>query len=694
MPTDRQLEEYVLNFRAEVMERARGVADATSDGSDSDFKENAFTQLFTEYLTEIGEIDDAEICYCFKDTTRGQLKSNAYFLDEDGCRIDIFISLCDATRSSDLVGREELIKAAKRAVRLLKFASRGEYHLLEPASDQYSMFQQISDCSSNLSQARVFLLVDGIATTSDIQVDGELPYSVRTIVWDLRRLFRSVGDPHSQIVVDLSNDGATAIPCLVAPTASVDYKAYLAVLPGRLLADLYEEHGTRLLDLNVRSFLQVKGKVNAKIRETLRTSPERFLAYNNGITAVVDMLDVTDNQSGGAVVRMQGFQVVNGGQTMASIHRAHFVDKVDLREVFVPAKICLIGDNDREEVVRHISLYANSQNKISESDFSANNPFHVRIQHLSERLWNPGERSRWFYERARGQYQVAKQRQGATPAQLRKFEEACPPSQKFTKTDLAKFLNSWDKLPQLVSRGEQANFVAFMEALRVKLETGWLPDDVYFKQMIGKAILYRSAKKLVREKDFPAYRANIVTYLVAYLSHRTSGLIDFVNVWQQQDIGSGVLDALNLWAEEIYNAIVGSAAGRNVTQWCKREDCWQAIRSLDLNLPDSLKRQIESTPLEHNGDGEPANSEHIPLSFEDRENTARVMEVGAEMWSRIAKWGRETSNLYPRQCSIAESLSLYALQGWNKKPSPAQAKSGMKILRKVEEASDMLKPSA
>ncbi len=314
----------------------------------------------------------------------------------------------------------------------------------------------------------------------------------RAVAW--RRLFRSAGDPHSEIGVDLVSVGLAPIVCLAAPTSSVDYQAYFAVLPGRLLANLYEEYGTRLLDLNVRSFLQVKGMVNTKIRETLRTSPERFLAYNNGITAVVDTLNLDDHGHGAVITQMRGFQVVNGGQTMASIHRAHYVDEVDLAEVFVPAKICVIGDRDREEVVRHISLYANSQNKISESDFSANNPYHIRIQHLSERVWNPGERSRWFYERARGQYQVAKQRQGTTRAQLRRFEETCPASQKFTKTDLARFLNSWDKLPYLVSRGEQANFVVFMEALKQRLGTGWLPEESYFKELIGKAITRKPRK--------------------------------------------------------------------------------------------------------------------------------------------------------------------------------------------------------
>ena len=350
--------------------------------------------------------------------------------------------------------------------------------------------------------------------------------------------------PRDKIEIDFEEMFGDAVPCLILPQPPSDYTAYLVILSGDMIYRLYDEYGSRLLELNVRSFLQARGKVNRGIRDTLRDEPERFMAYNNGISITVDELTTIVLPDGRPAIKSAcGLQVVNGGQTTASIHRAKKQDGADISSVFVPAKITTVAGEALDQFVPKISQYANSQNVIQMADFSANDPFHVEIERLSETIWCPGEQGRWFYERARGQYQVAKSRIGTTPARTRRFNEQTPPARKFTKTDLAKFLNCWNQKPDLVSRGAQKNFDVFMQELRVGKETDWLPEESYYKLVIAKAILYKAVVRIVRQEQFAAYRANIVAYLIACISSRTGGQLDMDLIWRAQAL-SGEFEEL------------------------------------------------------------------------------------------------------------------------------------------------------
>jgi hypothetical protein len=333
--------------------------------------------------------------------------------------------------------------------------------------------------------------------------------------------------PRDEVDIDFARDFGAPLPCLPMPAAASDYMGYLAILPGDVLYKLYDDYGQRLLELNVRSFLSARGKVNFGIRRTLRDEADRFMAYNNGIVVTVDALETVNMLNGApAIARVRGLQIVNGGQTTASIHRARKVDGAALSAVFVPAKIIMIDPASHEEIVGRISRYANTQNVVQMADFSANEPFHVELERLSQRIWCPGEQGRWFYERARGQYQVAKSRLGATPAQLRGFNEQTPPNRKFGKTDLAKYQQAWLLRPHIISLGAQKNFDHFMQDLRARLGKDWLPEESDYRELIAKAIVYRVVERVVRLERFPAYRANIVAYLCAYLWSRASGRMD------------------------------------------------------------------------------------------------------------------------------------------------------------------------
>ena len=283
--------------------------------------------------------------------------------------------------------------------------------------------------------------------------------------------------------MDFSGDFGGPLPCLKASSGSADYDAYLASVPGALLADVYEKYGTRLLELNVRAFLGLRGRksVNAGLRATIRELPHRFLAYNNGIVATVDAMEVADHGNGQFGIRsVRGLQIVNGGQTTASLHRAKRQDGADLDAISVPAKIICVSGAELDEMVAAVSKSANSQNTVQPADFSANDPFHVTVEKLANSTWLPDGKGRWFYERARGSYGAAELKASFAAAQKRRFAQETPKERRFSKTDMAKYLNAWEGQAHQVSFGNQKNFQFFMQSLKDEYPVGFEPDAAWY----------------------------------------------------------------------------------------------------------------------------------------------------------------------------------------------------------------------
>lgn len=467
------------------------------------------------------------------------------------------------------------------------------------------------------------------------------------------------------------------------PASNSDYSAYMAIIPGNVLYQLYAEYGSRLLERNVRSFLQARGKVNQGIRQTLLKEPHRFLAYNNGISATAEAVELTDLPEGGKGIKwVRDLQIVNGGQTTASIYQAVRKDKADVSNIYVGAKLSVVVPERVNEIVPLISRYANNQNKVSEADFSANHPFHIKIEQLSRTIWAPAvdgtqRQTRWFYERAQGQYLDAKGRE-PTPAKKKAFEAVHPNSQKFTKTDLAKFENTWNQLPHIVSLGAQKNFRDF--TIRLAKRGRFEVDETYFKRLVAKAILFRSAEQVVQAQQFGGYRANIVTYTLAYLSYKTAQCVDLDAIWKQQEISPALQEAIAAVSRQVHQIIVNPPEGRNVTEWCKKEDCWKTIQEFDIELPAAFLKELipVGTAAPHQIDKGIDSPDLIDLQI-----IVRVKEVPAETWFQLAQWAKETGNLQVWQQSLAFKLGKLAIN--KKNPSRRQANEGFKILKEAKQ---------
>jgi hypothetical protein len=358
--------------------------------------------------------------------------------------------------------------------------------------------------------------------------------------------------------------------------------------------------GRAPLEANVRTFLQARGKVNQGMRDTIRKEPEMFFSYNNGLSATADSVEIADLGEGLLLMSAANFQIVNGGQTTASIHAARKNAPEQLKDVFVQMKLTVVPPGSPEEIVPSISRFANSQNKVNAADFFANHPFHIRMQEFSRRVLSPAGDSRyretkWFYERARGQYADEKSRR--TPAEQKKFEAQFPKEQFFTKVDLAKFENSYRCKPNIVSLGAEKNFGDFAKVIG----TEWGKDGESLTKSGSAAgrqgIIFRNLERLVPAQPWyvKGYRANIVTYAFAKVVHDAEQLkrvVDLDQVWRLQRVPV-VLERALIAAAEMANEVIAtpllvcatSASGQ------RSRPAGRSLRSARSNM-----KRISSTP--------------------------------------------------------------------------------------------------
>ncbi len=381
---------------------------------------------------------------------------------------------------------------------------RDDRHDIEQSLPAAELAEMVRGASANGVRLVLQVLTTGRLTDRAIAAgDGR---DAECEVSDVVRLMRVLGGVRDGTTdVDFESDHGGPLPCLVTPPAADGLRVLLTCLPDELLAAVYNRHRSALLERNVRTFLQFAGKVSKCIRDTLLNEPQRFLPYNSGLSATAREVNLTEGESGvGRIRSAVDFQIVNGAQTTASIAAAARRAKADLSDVVVPMKLTVVPASRIDELVPKISRYANTQNRVQDSDFSANEPWHVGVERLSRDTWpKPTEAAprvaRWFYKRSRGQYRDELAACGTT-ATRKRFRAENPPSQKLTKTDLAKYLSSWDQYPHVVSRGAQKCFLDFMQRLGSAARRHPKPEE--FRRYVALAILFRRAERLRGEMDY------------------------------------------------------------------------------------------------------------------------------------------------------------------------------------------------
>jgi hypothetical protein len=653
---------FSKNFQQEILSLSE------VEGEES-FREDQLTQLFIDYLCELGELDDGHVC-----SYRGRgMQVNGYSFSEELDHMVLFVTGYTATYPPESVRKNELEAATKRVLNFYKKCTTGIHTTLEEASPIFDLALQIYESKDTLTALRIYYITDGLAKVdaiNELDVNG-MPVTIQ--IWDIERLYRSWSSGQKREIIEINvKDLGSPISCLPMPEENQDYMTYLAVFPGEVLVNLYGKYGPRLLERNVRSFLQVRGSVNKGIRSTIRLEPHMFLAYNNGLSAVAESVEMTSHSDGSLAIKsIKDLQIVNGGQTTASIYHAFKNDKADLKNLYVQVKLTVILDaNKIDEIVPRISEYANNQNKIQTADFSANDPFHRKMEELSRTVWAPvikgmQRQTRWFYERARGQYMDEKGR-ATTPAQKKHYEITHPKIQLFTKTDLAKFENTWSQLPHFVSRGAQKNFIEFTVTMS-EIDQPLIPDQRYFECLVAKAILFHRTEKLVQKQKYGGYRANIVTYTLALISYAAGKIIDLEKIWKSQELSSKLEELIIQISQYSHSHIIQAPGNGNVTEWCKKVECWENFKM--IKLPTGIFEDLPEAYLE--------GSKNFDIKINED-----ISKIDSRTWFDIAAWCKETNNLLPWQRSLAVSIGKLVKQ--DSTLSIKQVNQAEKIISELE----------
>lgn len=684
-----ELEEFQQEFMQEVLREA---------DAGGRFVEDAFFDRFASHLVDAGELETADRAYYA--STRG-MRVDGYGGDPAQADGTLTLLILDFSQDREIntLTSGEMESAFRRAMSFLaKSRERAFRDTLEETSPGFGLADLIAGSWEGVAKIKLVLMSNRrLSSRVDGRKEGE--YQGRPVVhsvWDLGRLqkYVSSGRAREDLLVELDEHGGP-LPALPAHLDGAGYQAYLLVIPGTQLASIYDQWGSRLLEQNVRVFLQAKGGVNKGIRNTIENDPQMFFAYNNGITATAEAVTTEHGKHGLIVTQLRNLQIVNGGQTTASIHAASRKKLAELAKVFVQMKLSIIPPETAERVVPKISEYANSQNKVNAADFFANHPYHIRMKEISARVFAPSRdgtfrESKWFYERARGQYQDERGR--LTPAQQRAFDLEYPKTQVFTKTDLAKYELVWEELPHIVSKGAQKNFAYFAELTgRRWLDNADQYNELYFREAVAKAIVFRKTEELVSTQPWydGGYRPNFVAYAIAKLAHDTrvkAGGVDFEPIWKTQEVSAILAAALVVSATAVKDVILEPPPGnKNISEWAKQQACWSRVAELPVAWPSGLTAAVQRGEDRRSVKKEAAKEQKVVNGIQAQ---TLVFRAGGPAWKSLKQWATERRLLSQKEMEIMDVACAMP----NKIPSDKQSLVLLATLKRLRDEGCQLMP--
>lgn len=582
----------------EVLQFRRALLDDVTLNSEAnnELMYTSFVNVFTEYLSDAGFISDFTYANYRRPYKAGRRNARV-----DGYSENIFeetISLVIADfyneKAPVTLTKTDAMQTFRECVAFIDESIKGNLRTEIDKSDPayyLSMLLFQGKSKGSIRKVKIFLISDKIrsAALKTLEASSVSDIVIEYTVWTVDRLYENIRNEGETRDILFADYGGEPIKCLYIDSGI--FPGYMCAMPGDLLANLYEKLDTELLEGNIRSFLSTKVAVNSGIRKTIVNEPQKFFVYNNGISATASEVHTIEKNGQIYLTGIVDFQIVNGGQTTASLYNSRYKDKSDLSTIFVPMKLTVVEKEKSKEVIPKIAEYANTQNKVNAADFFSNHDFCVKIERYSRTCRVEARNGAqydtfWFFERAKGQYTQAQI--GKTQAQIREFKLRYPKNQLFTKTDLAKFRNSWSCMPDTVSKGAQTNFQKFAEDIKKTYEVK--PNDYnekYYKETVALGILFHTVESLVSEQEWyqQGFRAQIVTYSIALFSKLFSVqypkyAIDFQKIWKNQTIPKQITDEFIHITKLVNDSITDPSRGiANVTQWCKRADCWKRMQS-------------------------------------------------------------------------------------------------------------------
>lgn len=683
----------VQEFRKDFLEDVKADAAATGEGSSA-----SFVAAFARYLQEAEYLLDFTASY-FEGTGKRnrKLRADGYAFDEFDKTMSLVIADYERLDNERILGLTQAKQLQDRLVYFIDDAQNTRLHReMEMSRPSFDLVDLLREKRREIRKYQLLIFTTANVSTritalESGDIDG-VPSECQ--IWDIERLFKvCASDTGRRIIeIDFKELSECGIPCMEASGIVIDeFKSYLCIIPGAMLADIYDKHGSSLLEGNVRSFLSTKVAVNKNIRTTIMHKPERFFAYNNGISATAMNVWIDSTPQGKFLVSANDFQIINGGQTTASLASARFKGESDLSKIFVQMKLTVI-EKTVTGLIQDISRSSNSQNKVSDADFFSTHPFHVRMENCSKRLYAKAVGGLqfdtiWFYERARGQYLQSQMR--LTPAQKKKFLLQHPKNQLITKTDLAKVRNTWKGLPHIVSRGAQTNFVEFADKTAGEWNEqgdGLLFGDKYFQESVALSLIFKYTESMIPRQEWyqQGYRANIVTYTIALLHKliqaQFSGKdLDLMGIWSRQAVPETVQGILAELSEKVYDKLTDPNRDiENVTQWCKREKCWGSVQSISYDLPSEIESCLIGKDEMKAAVREAKYDQRI---VSDAEIMTKVVEIHPDQWRSAMDFAVSRRMVTPDELAALRM----ACQLPNKVPNPVQSKKLMALLDRLYE---------
>ncbi len=672
------LEEYYKDFMESINIKSN---------VDENFKESVFFEKALEFLEEEGISTD----YKYTPFKKTGMRVDGYEYIEDREILNLFT--IEYTNENEITSltKTDLDAIVTRTVKFfVKNIEKPLFKELEETSEAYDISYFVHTNREKFKNINIILLTNKKISKmlKEIPKSTLESYDINIDIWDIERFYQieSSKNHKEDFEINFIEEFGEGLISLEAYSKSSPYKSYLSVVPGNILADLYEKYGARLLESNVRSFLQFRGKINKGIRKTIKTEPEMFFAYNNGITATAEDIIVEN----GKIVYLKNFQIVNGGQTTASLYNTRKKDKVSLDNVFVQMKLTIINGSEANRIIPNISRYANTQNKVNDADFFSNDIFHIRIEEKSRKIWAPKKKdslkaTKWFYERARGQY--LEEQSKLTDSQKKEFKLIYPKKQMFTKTDLAKYIMSTEGYPHIVSQGAQKNFLKFGELIVKQWNTNdKVFNDLYYKHAIAKAILFKETDRLVyKEEWYAGYKANVVTYslsLLDYLAKKQGMVINYDKIWQNQDIDIIFEKELKKITAYVNGHLFEAPANfKNISEWAKKELCWTKLKEKADAVRITLSREFTDKWLISNEEFKYEEKEAKKTQSIDNEVELlkKLFQFGFDKWKQIIEEGRKNNLLNNTEISILNLVPN------GKIPSKKQQKLLIAILNRLDE---------
>lgn len=637
------------HFRSTLLQ---DITDEIASDKSGGIREEKFTATMLNYLDEAGETEGAFPCREIRENSIGNRihKINGYAFSEGYETIDLFIAVFKGGVDIGRLYAEDIKAAMNQATRFLQNVLSGKMEGIEETAPVFDFVRTFRDVYTDIVRVNIYLLSDMLVPAEppeQSEINGiRVHYHIRDIEY-IYRIYTS-GTGKQAIEIDFVKKFNQTLPCLSGPEKNEDYESYLCVIPAGILADIYADHGARLLEQNVRTFLQFRGNINKGIRDTILKEPHMFMAYNNGISATAESVTLTDDQK--SILSIKDFQIVNGGQTTASIFQTRRKYRTaDLNPVCVQVKLTVIKDPKKKSgIVSLISRYANTQNKVSEADLSSNHPFHIELEFLSRKIWTSAgsgkNQTRWYYERARGQYNDELSQIDKVALQ-KKWLNRNPKNQKFAKEDLARFYISWEMQPWWVVRGRQRSFVEFMR-IADELDV----STVFYEDLIAKAILFRTAERLygTGAKAIGDLRYMVVPYSVAWLRFVTDNRINLLKIWKNQKLTAAFEKELFKTLRVVDGFMRETAPGGLIGEWAKKEECWKQLksRSFDINF-NILEKECYSE--------EEFKTRHDEVVIDEiklQETERELRKLGVDGWIKIDQLGKVSGNFSIRESNF------------------------------------------